>query len=442
MCSEQTPLNTERYLLFAPDIHVGIGATIHIRVTEQQIQSALSAVYSRHPLLSAVIRIDEQNRAFYCLNEAPVVQPDFLELNSIDATSIHIVEEWIQHCNRKPFDLQRGSLFHLLVARDRDTTMLAILGHHIIGDGLSYFYLLRDLLCALDGQPQSKSLPLYTIRDSEDIPRNARLRLRGKLLARLSNRAYRKTGRRYTFADYLALYDRHLQRKPVRRIFFLNEAETARIIKNCKAHGVRVNDGITAAFHAVRSKIGGHAKYIGVSCNIRNTLIGAPDGCMGNFVSGVLVTPEYDVSRSIWENAKIIHKEIYNKLNVPWQRAAAITFLDELSDEIHDSMNFYVFEDTPNPVQQRLEPYIVGEKFRGLGISNLGSQTIQVQNFTLSHVWFSPPLFGMGDYIVGVLSTDGQMTFNLTFSETDIEESNAIEIFLQARQLLLDDDIR
>lgn len=431
--NETIRINTERGHLFSPDIHVGMAAKIDGEIDDARVRRAVLALCERHPLLTATIVFDEENAAYYKLNTARPVRITFLE--GADWA------DWMERENRAPFDLAAGPLLRLLVLRSGGCTTFAALGHHLLGDGLSFLYLMRDLLTALDGGLDGARLLPPIIRGGESLPAAGRLRLLARLMVKKWNRDYRKSGKIFTRADYLSLFEAHgAAKKPGMRLFSLGADETRGVVERCRAHGVTVNEALSAAFVLARKRAGVRSEQLAVSCNVRADLTEDPGESMGNFVSGIAGPVRYDDSLDFWKNARGIGDGLNEKLKNPRRRLAALALGAALDDALMDAVSFAGFGGYENAAAQKICDLICGVPAdRGLGISNLGRHEMRFKTFSLAEMWFVPPLFAMNDFIVGALTVNGRMTVCLRYAAAQMSGDAADRLFEAARAVILND---
>ena len=425
-------INTERYLLFAPCIHVAVGATVDICLNIHQVKQALVQLCRRHPLLTAAILIDEQNKAQYVLDAGNEIIPIIKECSGI--VPFDNIQALLSETDNQPFDLEHGPLLRVLLLRGESVTNILFLGHHILGDGLSFCYLMRDFLAALDGVMDRKTLIPPVIGDTSHFPKHMRQSLRSMMFAQSCNKRYCNSEKRYTLADCYANHERvRALREPAMLFHFFNEAETAAVVVNCKTHGVTVNEGIAAAFWAARHEKGGFSNIVGIAVDVRGDLIPHPGESIGNFVSGIRVRADYDEAIGFWENARALKTLTNASLKDPKIRIEALTFYNALCDGLCDAINFPI----SHPVVKQLEPYLLGESFKGLGVSNLGKHNFLYQSFSVSDAWFAPPLFVTGDMIAGIITANNKMTICMRYGVKETGHNGAEKILEQTRLLLL-----
>jgi NRPS condensation-like uncharacterized protein len=427
-------INTEREHIFSPDIHVAVSSTVNTVISNAQVSDAVKAVCRRHPLLSGTIFIDEKDIAYYRLNSSEPVEINYSENNN--ALYWH---KWIIESNRTAFDLRHGPLLRILVERLSASTTITALGHHLLGDGKSYFYLMRDILMSLDGRLNDEILTPPVIQDSSALPSGAQLGLLPKLLAEKLNHDFRKSRKRFLYSEYTGLHQKYSNEKiPALLTFSLSREETRNVIDSCHHHGVTVNEAISTAFFAARKNSGVTSDYLGVSCDVRDGITPSPKESMGNFVSGISIEADYRNDIGFWENAEIMGKRLRTKLQSTSKKYIALAWADALDDVLLDAVNFVGFGAYKNRTAQKLCDIICGVPAdEGLGISNLGRFNCFFNTFALEEISFVPPLFAADDFIVGVITVDHIMRFCIRYAAAKMSEDHAEDIYYKAKSCLL-----
>jgi hypothetical protein len=159
---------------------------------------------------------------------------------------------------------------------------------------------------------------------------------------------------------------------------------------------------------------------------------------MGNYVSGVCVSAEYDDSKDFWINAKALGNVLNKKLRNTKDRMIGLSLVDALDDTLIDAINFAGFGGYNNTAAQKLCGIVCGEPAdEGLGISNLGKLNMYFDNFSIDEMWFVPPLFAADDFITGVFTVNGILRFCLRYSASEINEDFVSALFAEAKSLLL-----
>lgn len=427
-------INTERPHIYSPDIHVGVSVCIDTLIKDGDIRRALKVLQHRHPLLGTTIHFDEENVAYYKLGTANDIEPIIANDNDAIPWS-----EWITESNKEPFNLTKDSMMRVYVSKDNTTTTITALGHHLLGDGLSFIYFLRDFLFALDNQLDDAVLKPEIIQDETYLPKSGRLGLVRRLFVSKLNRHYKKDSRHFSYDEYHNMYKKkHELNKPQIIPFVLSPQDTSIFINNCKGHGITVNEAITTAFIFARGKALVQSNKLGIACDIRGDMKTHPQEGMGNYVSGFNINVGYNTSISFWENAKIIGAAINAKLRKPKQRYAALSFLNALDDTLIDSIHFLGINEYNNSSSQELCDILSGGEIgEGLAISNLGRIRINTTSFKTKEVYFIPPLFAPQDMTAGIITSNGTLTMTVRYPKEKYSEHIINGIIHTVKSLLI-----
>jgi hypothetical protein len=128
--------------------------------TPAQWRNALDKLQKRHPLLSVLIRKNENRQPeFYTQAEAPIPL-------QVRTGGISDLPQAIEAELRQRFDPSVAPLAHATLLHQSDAAILILSFHHSIADGIAAVYLIRDLMRALSGQeigalptPQPPQIP-------------------------------------------------------------------------------------------------------------------------------------------------------------------------------------------------------------------------------------------------------------------------------------------
>lgn len=130
----------------AGSLNVTMIAEVHGRISEDALSAGLRLLRRRHPLLQVRICC-ESGTPRYNSADVPDIPIRIVEADPSDVESI--VEEEIS----TPIDAERGPLARCTwIHRDEMTHQLLITFHHVIGDGMSGVFLVRDLVQAIASQ--------------------------------------------------------------------------------------------------------------------------------------------------------------------------------------------------------------------------------------------------------------------------------------------------
>jgi hypothetical protein len=142
--------------------HIGLGAEIQGKFTDDLLRSALKWCQIRYPILRSVILPQGKGFHFACYeaSEAPAV-PLMIGSGTEEDEDALVMEEM-----RKPFDGAKELLVRARLLRlGEDRSFLSVVFSHVIGDGFSAVLLLQEVVNYLGRSAVNGALP-----DPESLP--------------------------------------------------------------------------------------------------------------------------------------------------------------------------------------------------------------------------------------------------------------------------------
>lgn len=395
-------LNTERTFLFSPNVNVVMRAEITGNPPVDHLIRAAEEAMRYNESLNCKIVLSQTGEAWYERCDQPA--------NSVTVSD----KDWqtlVREQETKPFMLADGELIRIFILTQGSNPELLMIAHHLAGDGLSFVYLIEDIMNALSGKPLSfKPLHLVNI---EDFPKGSRMSpLVSAGLNRIS-REWQKNRRVFTLDDFYGIYRKYWNNH--HSIAFtaqLSQRETDTVVAKAKQADVSINSYITAAFlraFADQAVIG-----VAVDCRTKGYR------GMANHTTGIAVTYRYNEKQSFAKNAQAVHKLIYKELNNKRKRFLVLRFIDRMDGPLLDAVCMNVFGGYENKTVKyvaRLMNYDGSQ--RDIGISNLTRLDIPIKygEYVLENFVFVPPVIPYSKHIVGVATLGEQMSIVLNVME-------------------------
>lgn len=129
---------TERPHLRNPSINIMMKASVLFPFDSLKFEESIHKLREIHPLLSSVIKTDENGDAYYQFFE--VEKNDFI---IIENSTWHTTAESEKN---HYFNLTTESLVRYFVFPKQESFDVLIVAHHLVGDGLAVFNILKDLV--------------------------------------------------------------------------------------------------------------------------------------------------------------------------------------------------------------------------------------------------------------------------------------------------------
>jgi Condensation domain len=147
---EQLYWQTDRW---APR-HFVVAAEIGGLVDAESLAAALAGAQRRHPALSAAIRMNDAGLPAFVPGESAPIPLRVCDRPGAPAVLAAIADEL-----RLPFASERAPLVRVVLLRGSRESIVLLVVHHAIADGLSAAMLARELVATLAGVPSAPPLP-------------------------------------------------------------------------------------------------------------------------------------------------------------------------------------------------------------------------------------------------------------------------------------------
>lgn len=415
----------KRKMLFAERMMYNDGVTpfnglfplrIKGTLSEQQLLHALERLQDKHPILSASISMDEQDMPWFESTMPRVAIPLRMVTRIAENTwQQETVKEW-----NTGFDMQQGPLIRAVWIRGEVMSELLLVFHHCMCDGGSAVALVKELLQLMD-EPDTDIGTEQVFTRLEDVVPAEILHSRKKIFrAKFLGKA-----------GYFLLHALPLKKKAIDRgqdyllNWKLSEAETAALIRNCKAAGITVNTAISLAVLSAFEEVRGRKSYNKITCpvEIRKYAPAIKDDAM--FAFGLMLVLSKDKTPGL----SFIDKA---------QRMQAMASKRSAKLNAYDSLMMFEYA---HPVLPRMIDFLkYGKSTNDCMFSNMGLLHIpyEYRNFTVDTI-FSPSVIGpLGNPTTLIASTfRKQLDFSFVSSEGYIPYADAMAIKDALTDLLL-----
>ncbi len=388
---QRNEIVTERSNLFEPNVYITVCTEIAGKVCPHKLSAAVKQAFEANEATMSKIVLDH-GFAYY-------------EKMSVSNCKIEITNEnknWIElvYQNEKiPFAIDKGELVRVFIIPSEDKTQIMIMAHHLVGDGKSIIYFVKDIMSALSDIPLTYK-PLTLLE--KNLPQNGLL-VAAKIYACYCDHKW--DNRFWVWQDY---YDMHTKYwKTVSsdiKYKTLSVEETQKIIESAKQIGCSVNSYIVTLF----LKKHPHLRKVGIPVSIRQN----KNEAMSNLTSGIFINYKYDSKKKFAQNAVRVHKRITRILK--HYKTLVLQFVTLLPMTLMDAVLFNTYNSCCDRLAEKTAKilgYSENTKIE-LGISNLMVLDIPASygNYKIKNVIFVPPAVSYSHNIIGVSTINGRMT--------------------------------
>ncbi len=271
------------------------------------LESTLSKLQRRHPLLRVRIISDENDRPWFTSEGVGTIP--VTEIKRINDSQA--LDEFHRQLSM-PFDFENEKLplIRITVISSPEITEIIICALHTISDGFSMVYLFRDMIKHMVN-PEEEIIPLDFPKKDVDIftPKVRRMIPKTSFFAHTVYALLRI----YNFLRYVFIGKRKPAEVNIKEddleIHFckLTKNQTAELLKRCKKEKVSVHSAISTAFSQEHP-------IMGSPVNLRRRLNQQIGESFGFYSSVAVYKKKYRKSLNFWQNARRLQKSLTRSL--------------------------------------------------------------------------------------------------------------------------------
>jgi hypothetical protein len=307
--------NLERVYFWTPYSNVSMITRINGDISPEKLCLAINTACKMHPLLGARIVFDEDNNAWFSMDNVP--QP------SVKITPRVSNTQWfdkLQHEITIPFDLEQGPMIRFMLVHSEKVSELVIICNHCICDGMSLAYLVRDVLnyCVNPEKEVEVVLPQNMI---DFLPKKgfSISSIMMRLFIAQANRKWKKKPYTFKYEDSVAIQNTYWDKNRFNMVLLeLDPNQTRDLSKRCRENGVTVGSAVPTAFIAAREEIKGpfkkNQKQIWIPFDLRRHAKEEIGDVFCLCVGAPSFPYTYNSKKPFWENVSILHDEIHKRV--------------------------------------------------------------------------------------------------------------------------------
>ncbi len=395
---EKTKIDKERTWIFSPINNIVIKVDVKGNLLEEQLKEAIRDAVNHYDMLHQKIVVDAKGNAYYQRAELfkPVVKP--------------MESDWKEVVKKQenyPFKIDKGEFIRFFYSKTQTGMTLLIIAHHIAGDGISFTYFVQDIMRSINGEKiENKKLELYNM---ENLPKEASLRAPITWLIKYMNKRWRRTGRKFDFNDYHNMYKKYWNNRETSIYTYYLEGERYdSICRYSKENKMTINTMVTTAL--IRAS--GELCDVGMAASIREKGFTG----MGNYATGISIKYKYNEKNSFAQNARVVQKMIYDKLNDTSKRYFLLQFMRSIEPTLIDAIYFNACSDYNNKTAETFSKMFgYSGNPKGISITNLTRLPIEANygEYEIIDFVFVPPLVLNAKRIIGIATIGKKMVLSL-----------------------------
>jgi len=308
----QRELNEIEYLNWCVEQPYNMVVAVRIggRVHPAELRAALDTAQLRQPMLRVNTKLGANGIPYFDSNGVGSIPLTVVECAAPDAAQRLFDSELSAVFARDQWDAPQLPLLHaalLLPAESHAFADLVLTVQHVIGDGLSVAFLVRDLLRFM-AEPNAEAVVVDAAASPVDL-------LPAKVRRRLPRHPY-VFQLVLLLAKLYAKLRGHRRRSSQPHVRFhcswtLSAEQTARLRARCRTESVSVQSALSTAFFP-------EFPWIHMPVNLRPVLARPVGDAFGLFVGAAEVRLNYRGKLGFWSNARRCHRRLRKALKDPF----------------------------------------------------------------------------------------------------------------------------
>lgn len=410
MTEVRRELNEIEYLNWcvAQPYNMVVAVEIRGQIEPERLRLALDKAQVRHPLLAVNTELGPNGVPWFSSDGVGKVPLSVVTAATHDAALAFAEKELTASFERDRAGAPRLPLLRValfLPATTSETATLVLTVQHVVADGLSMVFLVRDLLRWLD-DPEAALPVLDAPARAEDVlPRAARRRVstsptRFQIVLALA-KLYARLRRALRSGEPPRAPEKHVLRH---RTWVLTAEQTSALRARCRREGVSMHAAICTAFLS-------SFPAIHTPVSLRSFLARPVGESVGLYVGAAEVKLAFHDSLGFWTNARRFRRKLLRQL--------------------HDPFGVFRLFSKAVPVElvQRLGPLIVeltsgGRPFAVTNLGDLDAAALGLGQGRLAIEDFFGAVVGILDAsVVTACTLGGQLRLHLLATETPSNES-------------------
>lgn len=403
----------ERMMLMLPFNVVFVGR-VRGTINPLAVATALERLRSRHPLLAVRAQIEDDGTGMFLGKGVPPIQVDVEPREREDQWLARVKDEL-----RTPFPMETGPLVRVSLIYSERTCDIILCGHHVICDGMSLGYLLRDLLwCLAEPKKKLTGLIIPPPIDRSTVANPPSTPALQRFMMGVINKRWAASGLQFSWSDMHRLHEEFWRRNTDLQVlaWTMESDDTASLVERSRAEEVTVNSALWTAFLAaqydIQVDLQRYHQRSALAVNTREKLRLPAGESFGFYASSLTVQLPYSPRQSFWDNARKVHSKIVKEL------ARTNLFRMLSSEQIHptllDSLYFrkYGLLDGTLP-SMFLHKMGWHQITYGYALTNVGRFDIPTSYGPLKLEGVYGPLFysDVEEKMVGVITVGGRLSF-------------------------------
>ena len=431
------PITVQRAMLMLP-MYVVMTARVHGQISTEVLRNALEQVRHRHFLLGTRVGFNIDQTAYLTSANVSEFPVEVIQTKD-DNRWQRLVEQYLA----TPFSLETRPLARFALVEGETSSHLIASAHHVICDGISLGYLMRDILTVC-GSPLTtlEPLPVPPRVTQETAIEPLRISWLRRWIVSKVWQVWERKNIQFDTAKRDAMLERYFTAND--EIDFhageLSVPETDRLVARCHDEGVTVNSAVWVAVLSAQHRFLPRKRIhrtAGLARSLRPLLQPKVEDSFGFFAASMTFKLPYEPDLTFWNMVRKAHKQIHQRLKKenPFQQLILEIVHPGLVDSLYFQKLGFIDE---NLSRRMLKVAHWHKEFYGCAITNVGRLNIpHIYGALTIEAVHGPVVYSdVNEKTIGVATVAGRLTLSMTTDGHRIPFAKASRVLIEALQQL------
>ncbi len=429
----------ERGFFRNPTENLVLKGTIKGFFNKAKFEQAALELGRVHPILYCVVEQSKNGKVSYVYREGAKPKITYVVKENQN--------QWVELVKQQEhviFDFENEPTVHFFVLYQEDEFDFIMVGHHMLGDGLSYLYLFHDFIeCYCNGKESLEIKESKPIQSVKELPKGSQPSFLIRYVIKQLNRRWAKNRKILTQNEFQIVHQKYQEEQSIDIVlFYLKGSEYHKLRQAAKSHQITLNTVILVAFmKALRELTEFTEEKVTVAINLRNKLLNHPGRCIGNYASAITKTLSYDLERDFWENANYLGEVIKKDIKNPKKVFQLVHLFCLLDGSIFDGLFYSKYSDYTNDWLQKISKLLNFKDYEeGIDISNLGvfKVNLDTENYHIKDMVYLPPAAAVYDKTIGIITYQDELAICVSHKVNYLAKDKMERIMDRMKSILLE----
>ncbi|HCL00877.1 MAG TPA: hypothetical protein DHW61_00380 [Lachnoclostridium phytofermentans] len=429
----------ERGFFRNPTQNLVLKGTIVGDFDKTRFEQAVLELGKVHPILHCVVEQSKDGKVSYVYQEGVNPQVTYLEKEN--------ESQWIELAKQQEhviFEFEKEPTIHFFILSQEKEFDFIMIGHHMLGDGLSHLYLYHDFIeFYCNGKKNMELKEPKPIQSIMDLPKGSQPSFLIRYVIKRLNRRWAKNRKILTQSEFQVAHQNYQKKQNIDvALFYLKGDEYQKLRQSAKDHQITMNTVILVAFmKALKELTEFSEEKVTVAINLRNRLLFHPGRCVGNYAAAITKVLSYDMEKDFWKNANSLGSIIKKEIQNPKKAFQLVHLFCLLDSSIFDGLFYSKHSDYKNDWLNKVSKLLNFKDYEeGIDISNLGvfDVSLNTEKYQIKDMAYLPPAASVYDKTIGVITYQDELAICISHKVNFLAKDKMERIMNRTKEILLE----